>query len=105
MSTYVASTTSEVDEPDIDALVAQITPSIHEMADWHFIDQILRDDWNQPMVTVLKFVVDLDSEVVDLRFKATADSDEADSEAEVDEASTNCPVIDLTRRDTEATAA
>ncbi len=49
---------SDIDAQLVDAITAQITPSIEEVADWHFVDTKLRADWDTPLTKVLRFFVE-----------------------------------------------
>ncbi len=55
--------TGETRPPDpidelIDWVTASITPTTEEVADWHFTDQILRYEWDRPLLRVLRFFTD-----------------------------------------------
>ena len=53
-------TTGETRPPDpidevIDWVTACITPTTEEVADWHFTDQVLQNEWDRPLLRVLRF--------------------------------------------------
>lgn len=54
------SNTQESDSSDtelVEALTRYLTPSIEQVADWHFSDATLHQDWDRPLVRVLRFFV------------------------------------------------
>lgn len=46
-----------------------LTLPIEEVADWHYTDAVLDRDWDKPLVSLLRFLVEdsLPTECVDLR--------------------------------------
>lgn len=97
MKNCATNSPTAIGEVDIDELVARSTPTKTEVADWHFIDQVLRTDWQKPLVTVLKFVADLGPADAELTLTPLDTSVDSSSETEVAKANSRGPVIDLTK--------
>lgn len=53
--TQVPNTNDEVIDEMVAQVAACIAPTIEEVADWHFVDQALSNDWDRPLVRLLRF--------------------------------------------------
>ncbi len=53
-----STTTPPVDQDLVDQITIQLTPTNTQVVDWHTIDKTLQDDWERPLVAILRFFVD-----------------------------------------------
>ena len=73
MTTSQTHSEAAVSRTDVERLVELITPTSSQVTDWHRVRATLTEDWDRPLVKVLRLLVDPNSPPSDFDLRSEND--------------------------------